>query len=130
MTVVGGRIAVKVAIPHFREEVAPCFEYSANIAIFTLRGGKVVEQTDFSLQSSEAFDRIRLLRDQRVGTLICGGVQASFEDMLRASNIDVISWVSGNIYDLLEFFARGRLAPGNVLPEDRDGDAALRDRKA
>ena len=77
---------MKVAVPHYKEEVAPCFEYSANIAIFTIRGQKVVDRMEFTLQSRESFDRVRLLRDQRVNTLICGGVQDSFEDLLQAAN--------------------------------------------
>jgi len=100
---------LKVAIPRFGEVVAPCFEYSATIAVFTLRGRKVIDQTDFCLQSREAFDRLRLLRDQRVDTLICGGVQAFFEDALVESGISVISWVSGSVDDLLKRFLAGDL---------------------
>ena len=103
---------MKVAIPRFREEVAPCFEYSANIAIFTIRGRKVVAQRGFPLQSRDALDRFRLLRDQQVKTLICGGVQDFFEDLLRANGIYVISWVSGSVDELLDLFLRDRLSPG------------------
>jgi predicted Fe-Mo cluster-binding NifX family protein len=110
---------VKVAIPRFGEAVAPCFEYSATIAIFTLRRRQVVDQTDFSLQSRDAFDRLRLLRDQRVNTLICGGVQAFFEDALVESGISVISWVSGEVDDLLQRFLAGDLVP----PPGRRGRA-------
>ena len=105
---------MKVAIPRFGEEVAPCFEYSATIAIFTIEKRKVVKQTDFSLQSQEALDRVRLLRDQLVDTLICGGVQDSFEDLVSAIGIRVISWVSGNVDKLLEQYVRGELQPGTA----------------
>jgi predicted Fe-Mo cluster-binding NifX family protein len=101
---------LKVAIPRFGEVVAPCFEYSATIAIFTLRGRKVIDQRDFCLQSRDAFDRLRLLRDQQVDTLICGGVQAFFEDALVESGVSVISWVSGSVEDLLQRFLAGDLA--------------------
>lgn len=104
---------MKVAIPHFGEDVAPCFEYSASIAIFTVRGTTVVGQMEFTLQSGEAFDRVRLLRDQNVATLICGGVQESFENLLQASGIRVISWVTGDVRKLLELFMRGELVPGS-----------------
>jgi predicted Fe-Mo cluster-binding NifX family protein len=103
---------VKLAIPRFGEEVAPCFEYSATIAIFTVKRRRVVDQTDFSLQSREALDRVRLLRDQSVDALICGGVQAFFEDMLVDHGITVISWVSGNVDELLRRYLHGQLVPG------------------
>jgi predicted Fe-Mo cluster-binding NifX family protein len=98
------------------EYVAPCMEYCATMAIFTLEGGRVVEQTDFPMRSRDPFDRVRLLRDQRVDTVICGGVQDVYEDALRASGITVISWVSGAADDLLELFLRGRLTAGPTAP--------------
>lgn len=104
---------LKVAIPRFGERVAPCFEYSATIAIFTIVGGSIVDQLDFTLQSTQALDRVRLLRDQQVDTLICGGVQNSFEDLVLANGIRVISWVSGDVEQLLAKFVRGELVPGS-----------------
>ena len=107
---------MKIAIPRFGEEVAPCFEYSATIAIFILRGKKIVDQMDFSLQSRDMLDRFRLLRDQKVKTLICGGVQDFYEDLLRANGIRVISWVTGNVEELLNQFLDGTLSPGSRPP--------------
>jgi hypothetical protein len=82
------------------------------MGIFTISEGRVTDQIDFPLCSREPFDRVRLLRDQQVDTIICGGVQDIFEDSLRGSGIQVISWVSGSVDDLLERFLRGRLLPG------------------
>ena len=102
---------MKVAIPRMGETVAPCFEYCATMAIFTVAEKAVTRQIDFPLRSREPFDRVRLLRDQEVDTIICGGVQDHYEDALRASGIQVISWVSGSVDDLLGLFLRGQLVP-------------------
>ena len=59
---------------------------------------------------------MRLLRDQEVDTIICGGVQDVFEDLVRASGIQVISWVSGSVDDLLELFLRGQARRRNWPP--------------
>ena len=112
---------MKVAIPHYKNQVAPCFEATATITIFTVHRSKVVNRTRFTLQSREAFDRVRLLRDQGVGTLICGGLQSSFEDLLHASGIRVFSWVSGCVDDLLDLFLEGQLIPGAGRLVDRAG---------
>jgi predicted Fe-Mo cluster-binding NifX family protein len=103
---------MKVAIPRMGEYVAPCFEYSATIAIFTIENG-VTDQIDFALRSRDPFDRVRLLRDQEVDTIICGGVQENYADSVRGSGIRVISWVSGSVDELLELYLRGQLVPGN-----------------
>jgi predicted Fe-Mo cluster-binding NifX family protein len=103
---------VKVAIPRMGESVAPCFEYCATMAIFTIADGAVTEQVDFPLRSQDPFDRVRLLRDQQVDTIICGGVQNTYADVLRTSGFQVISWVSGAVDSLLGLFLRGQLVPG------------------
>jgi predicted Fe-Mo cluster-binding NifX family protein len=105
--------SVKIAIPRFEESVAPCFEYSATMAIFTVEGMEIVSQVDVSIRSRVAFDRIRLLREHGVDTVICGGVQEVYEDMLRAHGIHVVSWVAGNVEDLLHDFLLGRLQAGS-----------------
>lgn len=102
---------MRVAIPRFGECVAPCFEYSATITIFDVKGQRVKGHTDFNLHSQNPFDRIRLLRDQGVQTLICGGVESRIEDVIQASGIRVLSWVSGNVDELLDLFIHGRLLP-------------------
>jgi len=86
------------------------------MAIFTISEGSITDQIDFPLRSREPLDRVRLLRDQEVDTIICGGVQSFFEDLLRANGIQVISWVAGSIDDLISLFLRGQLVPS----ADRD----------
>ena len=109
---------MKVAIPRMGETVAPCFEYCATMAIFEIAEDGVIEQVDFPLRSREPFDRIRLLRDQKVDTVISGGIQAFFEDLLKASGFEVITWVSGIVDELLALYLRGELVSGTELPDD------------
>ena len=103
---------MKLAIPRMGETVAPCFGYCTTMVIFTIEDGAVTDQIDFPLRSRDPFDRVRLLRDQDVDTLICGGMQDVIEDSLQGSGIRVISWVSGCVDDLLELFLRGQLVRG------------------
>jgi predicted Fe-Mo cluster-binding NifX family protein len=122
---------VRVAIARAGETVAPCLEYSATMAIFTIEAGAITDQLDFPLRSRDPFDRVRLLRDQEVDTLICGGVMEKYEDMLKASRIQVISWVSGPVEDLLNLFLRGQLVSRSHPGQATQGRAqTARDRSS
>jgi predicted Fe-Mo cluster-binding NifX family protein len=110
------------------ETVAPCFEYCTTMAIFTISEAGEPDQIDFPLRSREPFDRVRLLRDQDVDTLICSGMQDFYEDVLRATGLEVISWVSGYVEDLLETYLGGKLYPGTELPSGEGPDAFSMDR--
>jgi predicted Fe-Mo cluster-binding NifX family protein len=105
---------VKVAVPRFGDRVAPCFEHTTTISIFWLSDGRVSRKRDFTLVSNEPLDRVRLLRDQQVDTLICGGMEQRFEDMLEARGIRVVSWVKGPVDDLVAQFVRGELVAGSA----------------
>ena len=107
---------MKVAMPRMGESVAPCFESCTTMAIFTVAESGEVDQLDFPLMSRDPFDRVRLLRDQKVNVVICAGMQESYEDLLQASGLQVISWVSGNVEELLDLFLNGELLPGTELP--------------
>jgi predicted Fe-Mo cluster-binding NifX family protein len=107
---------MRVAIPHHDGQVAPCFEYSAHFTIFSVSKNKVVAQTDFTLQSQEELDRVRLLRDQGVTVLICGGIQNAFEGLLPAAGVRVFSWVSGTVNEVLGLFLENKLVSGSARP--------------
>ncbi len=81
------------------------------MSIYTIEDGGVAGQFDFPMKSEDPVDRVRLLRDQEVDTIICGGIQDLLENILKASGITVISWVSGSVDDLLDLYLRGRLVP-------------------
>ena len=100
---------MRIAIPQYKDEVAPCFDYTVTIVIYTVQKKKIVEQKDYTISSQWPVDRIRLLRDQHVDVLICGGIQDRFEDMVSANGIEVISWVSGKVEELLDQYLRHEL---------------------
>lgn len=103
-------------MPRMGEMIAPCFEHCATMAVFRIGAHGEIDQVDYPLRSREPFDRVRLLRDQKVDCVICGAVQDVYEDVLRTSGFEVISWVSGFVEDLLSLYIRGRLESGLELP--------------
>jgi predicted Fe-Mo cluster-binding NifX family protein len=108
---------VKIAVPRMGDNVAPCFEYCATMSVFTIEGNRVVDRLDFPLSSQEPLDRLRLLRDQNVSVIICGGVQDIYERMVRAHGITIIAWVTGAVDDLLGLYLRGQLVPETEQPD-------------
>jgi predicted Fe-Mo cluster-binding NifX family protein len=87
------------------------------ITIYTFAEGQVTTRVDFPLRSDDPLDRVRLLCDQKVDTIICGGVQEYLESCLRARGIQVVSWVSGPVDGLLDLFLRGQLVSRQEHPE-------------
>lgn len=116
---------MRVAIPRMGELVAPCFEHCATMAVFQVDEDGALEQIDYPLRSREPFDRVRLLRDRQVDCVICSAVQDVYEDVLRTTGLEVISWVSGFVEDLLAMYLRGELRPGVELSTEGGWPRAL-----
>jgi predicted Fe-Mo cluster-binding NifX family protein len=115
---------MKLAIPHHDGEVTPCFEYTAGITIYSIRKNRVIAHTDFKLHSKEELDRVRLLRDQGVTVLICSGIQTVHERLLLASGIQVISWISGKVSDVLRLYLQNKLVPDRPGEQESGSDTA------
>lgn len=103
---------MRIAIPHHADEVAPCFEYTATMLVLTLEDGKVVDELDFPISSKDPMDRVRLLRDQDVGVVICGGVRERIADLLHARGVEVVAWVTGRVDELVAQYVDGTLVEG------------------
>lgn len=103
-------------MPRMGEMIAPCFEHCSTMAVFWIDTDGALDQIDYPLRSREPFDRVRLLRDRKVDCVICGAIQDVYEDVLRTSGFEVISWVSGFVEDLLALYLQGRLESGTELP--------------
>ena len=109
---------MRIAIPRMGERVAPCFEHCCTMAVFWTDEAGGLDQVDYPLRSRDPFDRVRLLRDRKVDCVICGAIQDIYEDVLRTSGFEVISWVSGFVEDLLALYLRGGLESGVELPTE------------
>jgi predicted Fe-Mo cluster-binding NifX family protein len=58
-----------------------------------------------------------VLRNQRVTTLICGGISEFLGKMLQASGISVMAGIAGQVEEVLEAFISGRIhEPGYRMP--------------
>jgi hypothetical protein len=88
------------------------------MAVFWTDEDGGLDQIDYPLRSKDPFDRVRLLRDREVDCVICGAIQDVYEDVLRFSGFEVISWVSGFVEDLLTLYLRGGLESGAELPAE------------
>lgn len=97
-------VRLKVAIPQFEGEVAPCFEVAGNMLIALVEDNAVISSKSIVCVGPEGYRRVRLLQVHGVSTLICNGIKGLYRDMLVASGIKVFQGISAPIEDVLERF--------------------------
>jgi len=106
-----------VAIPRFKDIVAPCFEVARYFVVAGFEDALEISRETIQCSGCEGFGRIALLRDHKVDTLICGGIKGFYRDLLVSSGIVVIPNMSGTIDELLRAHSAGdfnKISPVNA----------------
>lgn len=118
-----------VALPKFKEIIAPCFEVARWFLIVCHDGSTEISRRLRECSSCTGFGRVELLRATNVEVLICNGIKIFYADLLRASRIVVYSDICEPIDSALNLFYQGRLVekPGNSDHVHRSDSIPLSD---
>lgn len=121
---------MRYAIPLLGDRVAPRCTFADSILLVTLRRGRITEQATVRMDGTTWADLARVLSDQRVDTMVCGGISRSTRDSIRANHVEIVENVAGRSEEILQAIQRGVLEPGyglasaeyrkGTLPDDPD----------
>ncbi len=92
---------MKLAICTWNELVAPVFDVSESVMIVNISSGKLKTRKREDISGLDHLARIRRLSDLGVKTLICGAISRPWHDIITAWDIQVISYVSGPVKQIL-----------------------------
>lgn len=100
---------MKIAIPTYADNIAPCFEAAGFFTLVSTRDNIPVSSKPIACSGKEGYFRVRLLQVHSVDVLICNGIKSLYRDMLTGSGITVIRGVSGPAASALAEFLNGEL---------------------
>ena len=98
-----------IAIPEFNGRVSPVFDTCQHLLVFDIRPDGKREETKVDWSKVVRPYRAFQLRNNKVDTLICGGISNWLAGQINAQEIQLVPWVSGGVYDVLNAFLAGRL---------------------
>jgi predicted Fe-Mo cluster-binding NifX family protein len=93
-----------MAIPVLRCRVAPVLNWCSRIQIFPEEPSQEGEVQELILPHLEAAQRLQVLRENGVNTLICGALSA---DLLRYAGqlgLNVVSGVAGEVHEVVQSY--------------------------
>jgi predicted Fe-Mo cluster-binding NifX family protein len=92
------------AIPVLRFRVAPVLDWCSRILIFPEDPSQDNLRQELILPHLEAAQRLQVLRDQGVSTLICGALSAELLRRARDLGITVVSGVAGEVEEVVQSY--------------------------
>ena len=107
----------KIAIPICNDCVSNVFDFAANILLLDIEDGKEVGRCEIPLKSQALAQRAGQLKSLEVDVLICGAISRVLANMVIASGIEVLAYVTGRIDDVLQaYFTNQLVNPQFIMP--------------
>ncbi len=120
---------MKIAIPAFHTKVSPRFDTAQEFILVEVADGNVIDRERLPVKSHLVSETIKNLIERRVDTLICGGIDRLSMRQLNFNQIEVYSWITGEVEDAVTCFLRNELNSGVILGNNGKREGRWRFRK-
>jgi uncharacterized metal-binding protein/predicted Fe-Mo cluster-binding NifX family protein len=110
---------MRYGIPILGERVAPRSTYADSVLVAVLRRNHARTESRFDLADHSLLELAKVLSDNRIDVLVCGGISRDERDFLAARRMEIIDNVVGSIDELLAALDAGELRPGFGLDASR-----------
>jgi len=96
------KVRRKIAVPLFKERVAPYFGASSKILLVEVQGDAITHEATWDVGGEGAMEIARRLVDLGVEKLICGGIQHRYKNWLVGRGVTVVENQRGPAWDLVQ----------------------------
>lgn len=108
---------MKIAITAWGNRVSPVFDAARTLLITRIEHHCVHEKNYQAFHPEDIDELAALLKFHQVSTLICGAISITPAEGIVKNHIRLISFVSGNVMDVLNSFAiRNTIDQTHIMP--------------
>jgi predicted Fe-Mo cluster-binding NifX family protein len=100
---------MRIAVPIWEDKVSPVLDTASKLLIIESETQKEVSRFEAFLLEQDIPRRCHFIQGLNINVLICGAVSRQLSGMLTASEIKVISGISGPAERILEAYLKGTL---------------------
>ena len=108
---------MKLAIPIYNDNISNVFDFAHKLLLVDIENDKEANRSEVALENQLLPQRAGQLKNLGVDVLVCGAISLILANMVTASGIQVLPYVSGSINDVLQAYLTGQLAkPEFTMP--------------
>jgi predicted Fe-Mo cluster-binding NifX family protein len=108
---------MKIAIPVWNGFVSSVFDFAHKLLLVDIDNGNEINRSEVTLIPESIPKKAGRLKSLGVDVLICGAISRPLMYMLTGSGIEVLSYVTGRVDELLQAYITGQLGqPQFILP--------------
>ena len=108
---------MKIAIPVWNGFVSSVFDFAHRLLLVDIENGREVNRSEVDLKAESLPQRAGSLKNLGVDVLICGAISRALADMIAASGVQVLPFVTGRVAEVLQAYITGQLVqPQFAMP--------------
>jgi predicted Fe-Mo cluster-binding NifX family protein len=106
----------KVLIPLYADQVAPRFDLATEVSIVSIPDdGRPTEKKTVVLPRASAEQLCHLILTEKIGTVVCGGIEDEYYQYLKWKNVNVLDSVIGSYKKVIKQLESGTLQAGDIV---------------
>jgi predicted Fe-Mo cluster-binding NifX family protein len=106
----------KVLITLYVDQVAPRFDLATEVFIVSMADdGRLIEKKTVVLPRASAEQLCHLVLLEKIGTVVCGGIEDEYYQYLKWKNVEVLDSVIGSCKDVIKQLELGTLQSGDII---------------
>ena len=98
-----------IAVPIFKSRISPVFDTCTRLLLIEFEDGREITRKEFDLDKFSLRERLKILENNDVAVVICGGISDVFYALLSNSNILLICGICGHVDEVIKAHFDGRL---------------------
>jgi len=108
---------MNVALTSWNERISPVFDSARSLLIVEIEDGEVTRSSIEPFNPAVVNHLTELLSRLKIDVLICGAISEIPANIIEASGIELIPFVSGRIEDVVRAYAEGKpVVPSFLMP--------------
>ena len=101
---------MKIAIAIWDDCVSSVFDFASKLLLVQIENNQEISRSQIPLESRSLPQLVGQLKSLEVDVVICGAISRVYLEMVIASGIEVLAYVTGSIDDVLQAHLTGQLA--------------------
>lgn len=108
---------MKIAIPLWNDCVSNVLDFANRLLLVDIENGKETNRSEVELKAESLLQRAGQLKSLEIDVLVCGAISRTLAQMVTASGIQVLPYVTGRVDDVLQAYLTGQLVrPQFTMP--------------
>jgi len=100
---------MKIAIPIYGDNISNVFDFATRLLLVEIENGKEANRSEVALESQSLSQRIGQIKNLEVDVLVCGAISRVLANIVTASGVQLLPYVTGRVNDVLQAYLNGQL---------------------